>query len=279
MGVAATAAAATILFLFSLPISSSSFCVKKQEQNLQVSLGRGEAGELAEYSENFVMDYWIHISRHDKDGHNMQLAAAAATMAFSAAFNERLHHMDRTRIHRLSQLQAEKELQSTKSRILASKLANIRAMEQRCFLLDHKIASHNFKILSLKSQIENLELKYESISQELRSLQNEVEELEELHMRKDSFYEAKMIEMIEFKEIADMFVAKCQMEVQSLRNRLNELRSSFKESNNRNSCNSEIAAAEMRRSELLAEKENVCRNVASNQQIKAKLQKQLQNII
>ena len=50
-------------------------------------------------------------------------------------------------------------------------------------------------------------------------------------------------------------------------------------SNNRNSCNSEIAAAEMRRLELLAEKESVCRNLASNQQIKAQLQKQLQNIL
>ena len=50
-------------------------------------------------------------------------------------------------------------------------------------------------------------------------------------------------------------------------------------SNNRNSCDSEIAAAEMRRLELLAEKESVCRNLASNQQIKAQLQKQLQNIL
>ncbi|XP_019434853.1 PREDICTED: uncharacterized protein LOC109341409 [Lupinus angustifolius] len=200
-------------------------------------------------------------------------------MAFSAAFNERLHHMDRTRIQRLSQLQAEKELQSNKSLILASMLAKIRAMEQRCLMLDHKIASQSFKILSLKSQIENLEVKYESVSQELRSLQDEVEELEELHKKKDGFYESKRIEMKEFKETAEKFVAKCQMEVASLRNRVNELRLSLMESNNRNSGNSEIASAEMRRSELLAEKERVCINVASNHQIKAKLQKQLQNVL
>lgn len=64
--------------------------------------------------------------------------------------------------------QVEKELQSHKSRVLASKLANIRAMEQRCLLFDRKIASQNFKILSLKSQIENLEAKYDSLSQEIR---------------------------------------------------------------------------------------------------------------
>lgn len=65
-------------------------------------------------------------------------------------------------------LQAEKELQAHKSRILASKLANIRSVEQRCSLLHRKIASQDFNILSLKSQIENLEAKYESVSQEFR---------------------------------------------------------------------------------------------------------------
>lgn len=50
-------------------------------------------------------------------------------------------------------------------------------------------------------------------------------------------------------------------------------------SNNGNSSDSEIAAAEMRRMELLAEKERVCRNVESNHQIKAQLQKQLQSIL
>ncbi|XP_058735380.1 uncharacterized protein LOC131607385 [Vicia villosa] len=202
-------------------------------------------------------------------------------MAFSSSFHERLEQMDRTRIQRLSLLQAEKDLQAHKSRILAAKLANIRAMEQRCLLFDRKIASQNFNILSLKSQIENLEAKYDSLSQELRSMQNEVEELEELCKTKDEFYEAKTMEMKEFKEMAYNFVVKCELEVQSLRNEVNELKSSFMDlkGNKRNSCNSEIAAAEARRMRLLAEKENVCRNVDSNQQLKAQLQKQLQSIL
>ncbi|KAK7317890.1 hypothetical protein RJT34_02494 [Clitoria ternatea] len=201
--------------------------------------------------------------------------------ALSSAFHERLRHMDHTRFQLLSQLQAEKELQANKSRILASKLANIRATEQRCSLLDQKIASQNFKILVLRSQIDDLETKHESLSHELRSLQNEVAELEELYETKDSFYKAKRKEMKEFKEIAENFVVKCQMLVVNLRDRVNELRSSFMDlkSNNRDSSNSDIAAAEMRRLELLDEKESLCRNIDYNHQVKAHLQQRLQNIM
>ncbi|KAK7368261.1 hypothetical protein VNO80_10285 [Phaseolus coccineus] len=202
-------------------------------------------------------------------------------MALSSAFHERLHHMDRTRIQRLSLLQAEKESQADKSRALASKLANIRASEQRCSWLDHKIASQQFKLLAIKCQIEKLEAKQDSLSLQLRLLQNEVKELEELRDKRESFHEAKRIEMREFKEIAERFVVKCRMEVDSLRNKVNLLRSSFMElkSNSGDSCNSEITAAEMRRLELQAEKDNVCRIIDCNHQIRAQLQKQLQIIL
>lgn len=43
--------------------------------------------------------------------------------------------------------------------------------------------------------------------------------------------------------------------------------------------NSEIAAAEMRKSELLANKDNLDRSLATNYQIREQLQKQLQNIL
>ncbi|KAF7840476.1 protein FAM184A [Senna tora] len=202
-------------------------------------------------------------------------------MVLSSAFHERLQHMDRTRNQRLSQLQAEKELQAKKSVVLASKLADIRSMEQRCFVFDHKVASKSFKILALKSGIENLEAKLETGSQEMKSLRSEVEELEELEKSKDSFYETKRKEMMEFKENVEKFVVECQVEVENLRHRANELRASFMElkRNNKNSCNWEISAAELRRSELVAAKENLDRKVASNYQIKAQLQKQLQNIL
>lgn len=65
-------------------------------------------------------------------------------------------------------LQAEKELQESKSQVLASKYANIRAMEQRCLVLEQKIAAQNFKILALKSEIESLDDRYCACSRHLR---------------------------------------------------------------------------------------------------------------
>ncbi|XLT47191.1 hypothetical protein HN873_039795, partial [Arachis hypogaea] len=112
-------------------------------------------------------------------------------------------------------VQVEKELQENKSCVLASKLANIRATKQRCFFLDHKIASQNFNLLSLTSQNHNLETKYGSFSQLFKFIQNEVNELEELRKKRDRFYEAKI-------EVVDKFVVKCRRDVQGLRNRVNE---------------------------------------------------------
>ncbi|KAI9123853.1 hypothetical protein K1719_005153 [Acacia pycnantha] len=202
-------------------------------------------------------------------------------MALPSAFHERVQDMENTRNQRLSLLQAEKELQVRKSQVLASRLANIRSMEQRCFLLDNKVALRNYKILALKSEIENLEGRLETGASEMTSLQSEIEELEELEKNKDSFYETKRIEMKEFKDNAERFVVECRIEVENLRQRVNELRSSFFElkRDNRNSCDSEISTAEMRKSELVAAKENLDRRLASNHQIKAQLQKQLQNIL
>ena len=48
---------------------------------------------------------------------------------------------------------------------------------------------------------------------------------------------------------------------------------------NRYLDSSQIAAAEIRKSELLAEKENLHRNLTTNYQIKVQLQKQLQHIL
>ncbi|KAI4295448.1 hypothetical protein L6164_035495 [Bauhinia variegata] len=198
-----------------------------------------------------------------------------------STFHERLDHMERTRNERCSLLQAEKELQANKSQVLGSKLANIRTMEQKCLILNQKIASQKFKILAYKSEMENMDMKYEACLHELRSLQSKIQELEELEKKKDSFYEAKRLDMIEFKENVDKFVADCQMKVQNTRNRVNELKSIFiaLKSNNKDSCNSEIAAAEMRRSELQALKDNLDRKLASKYEIKTQLQKQLQNIL
>ncbi|KAF5944611.1 hypothetical protein HYC85_018688 [Camellia sinensis] len=104
----------------------------------------------------------------------------------------------------------------------------------------------------------------------------EVEVLVELEKEKERFYGLKWREMEEFWAYVENFAVDCRMEVQELRNRVNELKSSFVElqGNNGYLSSAEIAA-EMRKSELLAAKENLDRSLASNYQIKAQLQKQL----
>ncbi|KAL5771964.1 hypothetical protein ACOSQ2_011888 [Xanthoceras sorbifolium] len=202
-------------------------------------------------------------------------------MALSSAFRERLEQMENTRNERLSLLQAEKEAQSDKSQILSSKLGIIRSIELRCLLIDQKIASQNFKISSLKSEIEKLDAKYQDSSQRLRVLKSEVEELEEMEREKESYYRLKGFEMNEFLENVHDFVKEFRLRVEELRNKKNKLSSTFKElqGNNGYSSYSEIAAAEMRKSELVAMKENMNKNLDSNYEVRAQLQKQLQNVL
>ncbi|KAM1032835.1 hypothetical protein TB2_035908 [Malus domestica] len=202
-------------------------------------------------------------------------------MALSAAFRERLEHMEHTRNQRLSLLQAEKEAQTNKSQVLEMKLASMRATEQRCLALDQKIASQSFKIWALRSEIDRLDEKYQSDSHRLRVLKSEVEELEELEKEKKRFYGLKGFEMEEFKQNVEIFALECQMEVQILKNGINEIQSSFVKFQGSERCtsNGEIAAAEKRKCELLAMKEELDRKLASNYQTKAQLQKQFQDFI
>ncbi|KAK3205049.1 hypothetical protein Dsin_019095 [Dipteronia sinensis] len=202
-------------------------------------------------------------------------------MALSSAFRERLEQMEHTRNERLSLLQAEKEAQANKSQILLSKLAIIRSIEQRCLLIDQKIASQNFKIASLKSEIEKLDAKYLDSYQRLRVLKSEVEELEEMEREKENYYRLKGFEMNEFLENVGDFVRERRLRVEELRNNKNKLNSTFKElqGNNGYSSYSEISAAEMRKSELVAMKENMNKNLASNYEVRAHLQNQLQNVL
>lgn len=202
-------------------------------------------------------------------------------MALSSAFRERLEQMESTRNQRLSLLQAEKELQTSKSQVLASKLVNIRSIEQRCLVLVHKIAFQNFKILVLKSEIESLDAKYDPDSQEFRVLKSEVEEIEEKEKEKERFYQVKGLDMKAFSENVDKFVKESRIQVNELRNCVNELNSIFikLQGNNGFLSNSEIDEAEMRKSQLFAVKENLDTSLASNYQLRSQLQKELDNVL
>ncbi|MBA0627881.1 hypothetical protein Godav_022682 [Gossypium davidsonii] len=178
-------------------------------------------------------------------------------MALSSAFRERLEHMEHSRNQRLMLLLAEKELQAHKSQVLESKLARIGSMERSCLFLDQKIASQNFKISALKSDIENLDTKYDSSSRKLKG-----------GKERDKFYELKISKMNEFTENVKRFLTETQTRVQELGNSVNELKSTFMElpGNNGYMSSSEIAEAEMKRAELLAMKESLTKTLASNHQ-------------
>ncbi|CAL5412497.1 unnamed protein product [Camellia sinensis] len=133
------------------------------------------------------------------------------------------------------------------------------------------------KVLETRSE-DRVSVIYVLVSQQSKSEAIvEVEVLVELEKEKERFYGLKRREMEEFWAYVENFAVDCRMEVQELRNRVNELKSSFVElqGNNGYLSSAEIAAAEMRKSELLAAKENLDRSLASNYQIKAQLQKQL----
>ncbi|KAJ0927406.1 hypothetical protein HanRHA438_Chr04g0182521 [Helianthus annuus] len=202
-------------------------------------------------------------------------------MAVSSTFKERLQQMEDSRNQRLSLLQAEKDLQLSKSQTLASKLQAIRSIEQSCLKLEHKVASQQFIISSIKSQLDHLDSVYLRQIQQLRVLKSEVESLEELEKEKDKYYALKVGDIHEFRVRAETFATDCERRVEELRSCVNELNSSFIQLQHSAGCSnsSDIAAAEMRKFELQAMKENLDRRLASNYETRAQLQKQLKSML
>ncbi|CAN4116081.1 unnamed protein product [Withania somnifera] len=185
-------------------------------------------------------------------------------MASPLAFRERLEQMERTRNERISLLQSEKELQNTQSQLLASRFSNITSIEQRCLKLDRKIASHYFIVSSLKSRLHQLDAHYLQNIQKYRDLRDEVENLEEIEKAKQSYYSLESEEMEKFREQVGNFRVECQVQVEELRSRMNELKTIFSalQGNLNHSNSSEIAA-------------NVERSLALNYQLREQLTKQL----
>ncbi|KAD3068889.1 hypothetical protein E3N88_36769 [Mikania micrantha] len=202
-------------------------------------------------------------------------------------------------------VKAEKELQHNKSQTLASKLSDIKYIDQRCLKLEQRVASQQFIISSIKSQLDHLETVYTDQIQQFRSvmsddhlflscymmlmlrmiwfqirvLKSKVENLEELDKEKDKYYALKTRDIDEFRVKAEIFSTECERRVEELRCCVNELNSSFIQLQHSTGYteDSDLAAAEMRKSELLAMKENLDRKLASNYETKAQLQKQLKN--
>ncbi|CAH9141491.1 unnamed protein product [Cuscuta epithymum] len=203
------------------------------------------------------------------------------SMALPSGFRERLEQMEETRNQRLSLLQAEKELQTTKSELLAARLSNIKFAERRCFNLERKIASQQLFISFLKSENDRLDTEYLRALQDVRYLKNEVEDLGEQEKEKEKYYTSENGEMNEFMEHLENFVVELQVQVEELRSYTNQLKSTFSElqGNSNHSNNSVIAAAERRKSELLAVKQNLERDLSMKHQLREQLRRQLVNLL
>ncbi|MFS7931593.1 hypothetical protein Hanom_Chr04g00357771 [Helianthus anomalus] len=105
--------------------------------------------------------------------------------------------------------------------------------------------------------------------------------LMELEKEKDKYYALKVGDIHEFRVQVETFATDCERRVEELRSCVNELNSSFIQLQHGAGCsnNSDIAAAEMRKSELQGMKENLGRRLASNYETRAQLQKQLKSML
>ncbi|XP_064962924.1 LOW QUALITY PROTEIN: uncharacterized protein LOC103983320 [Musa acuminata AAA Group] len=230
-------------------------------------------------------------------------------MAAPSTFQERLQQMEATRTQRLALLRAEKEIQIAKSHLLSEKIEELRRAERRCLLLERRNAEIAHRILTNRTQIDAVDARYQAAAREYRhaliftpcllidsctnctfrwrggfgerDLKSAIEELEEREKERDGFYAANRAEMEEFKERQRRFVSDTREEVRKLRDWVSELKSSLKrlQGNDGYLNNAKIAAAEARKSELLAEKEKLDKNLASSSHLRTLLQKQLHKML
>ncbi|URD97955.1 hypothetical protein MUK42_30925 [Musa troglodytarum] len=200
-------------------------------------------------------------------------------MAAPSTFQERLQQMEATRTQRLALLRDEREIQIAKSHLLSEKIEELRRAERRCLLLERRNAEIAHRILTNRTQIDAVDARYQAAARE--DLKSAIEELEQREKERDGFYAANRAEMEEFRERQRSFVSDTHEEVRKLRDWVSELKSSLKhlQGNDGYLNNAKIAAAEARKSELLAEKEKLDKNLASRSHLRTLLQKQLHKML
>ncbi|GJN19438.1 hypothetical protein PR202_gb06716 [Eleusine coracana subsp. coracana] len=199
-------------------------------------------------------------------------------MELSAAFEERVRQMEDARNQRLALLHAEKELQAAKSRLLDAKIAAAHRVERRRLLLERRAADLASRALAARANIDAARARRIAISSDISSVRDEIEEAERREEDWDRFYEAKTKEMEEFQAVSRRFEETTREEVQRLRDLVSQLKSNLEElqTSEMYSNNAEIAAAEVRKSDLTGKKTKLDESLASAHQFRALLQQQLQ---
>ncbi|KAL5670306.1 hypothetical protein ACJX0J_022527, partial [Zea mays] len=125
--------------------------------------------------------------------------------------------MEDARNQRLALLNAEKETQAAKSRILSAKLAATRRLECRRLLLERRAADLAFRALAARADIDAARARRLLVARDLSSVRGEIEEAERREQGWDRFYEAKRKDMEEFQTESRRFEAETREEVQRLR--------------------------------------------------------------
>uniref|UniRef100_A0ACD5Z897 Uncharacterized protein n=1 Tax=Avena sativa TaxID=4498 RepID=A0ACD5Z897_AVESA len=199
-------------------------------------------------------------------------------MELSAAFEERVRQMEDARNHRLSLLQAEKEIQAAKYRLLEAKIAGARRLERRRLLLERAAADFASRALAARADIDATHARRHVLARDLSSTRGEIEEAERKEEDWDRFYQSKRKEMEDFQAMSQQFEAEARKEVQRLKDLASQLQSSLQDlqSSGMYSNDAEIAAAEARKSDLTSKKAKLEESLASARQFRALLQQQLQ---
>ncbi|KAF7110006.1 hypothetical protein CFC21_110176 [Triticum aestivum] len=199
-------------------------------------------------------------------------------MELSSTFEERARWMEDTRNHRMSRLQAEKEIQAAKSRLLAAKAAAARLLERRRLLLERRamdLASH---ALAARTDIDATHARRLAVARDISSTNGEIEVAQQKAEEWDRFYESKRKEMEEFRAMSQQFEAGARQEVQRLKASVSQLHAALQElqSSGLHWDDAGIGAAEARKADLMAKKAKLDETLAAARQFRALLRQQLQ---
>ncbi|XBI09487.1 hypothetical protein VPH35_137021 [Triticum aestivum] len=187
-------------------------------------------------------------------------------MELSSAFKERVQRMEDARNHCMSRLQAKKDIQAAKSRLLASKAATARRLKRRRLLLE----CHAADLAPVPSPPAPTSTpphkRHLVVACDISSANGEIEDAQWKAEEWDRFYESKRKEMQEFRAMSQQFEAGARQEVQRLKASIIGLHSD----------DAGIGTTEARKVGLIVKKAKLDATLAAARPLRAPLRQQLQ---